>query len=387
LVELPEIDEAAILSTCNRTEVYCGAESTNQDILIDWIAHEQHLKREDLRPYLYTHTDAETIRHMFRVACGLDSMILGEPQILGQMKSAYQIAAEAGTLGKTLGKLFQCTFSAAKKVRTDTAIGSSPVSVAFAAVRLAQRIFDNLREQTAILVGAGETIELTARHLCEQGIGELIIANRTYDRAHTLAVQFNGFAISLAELPKHLAKADIVVSSTASQLPILGKGSVESAIKSRKHKPMFMVDLAVPRDIEPEVEQLRDVYLYTVDDLRNTVEEGMKSRQESAKQAEEIIDTEVEHFLAWLRAQGATATIRDFRAHAAEIREEAVAKALRALRNGKPPEEALNLLADILTNKLIHMPSAQIRQAGVNERRDLIAAARELFQLKDSTDT
>jgi glutamyl-tRNA reductase len=387
LVELPEIDEAAILSTCNRTEVYCGAESTNQDILIDWIAHEQHLQREDLRPYLYTHTDAETIRHMFRVACGLDSMILGEPQILGQMKSAYQIAAEAGTLGKTLGKLFQCTFSAAKKVRTDTAIGSSPVSVAFAAVRLAQRIFDNLREQTAILVGAGETIELTARHLCEQGIGELIIANRTYDRAHTLAVQFNGFAISLAELPKHLAKADIVVSSTASQLPILGKGSVESAIKSRKHKPMFMVDLAVPRDIEPEVEQLRDVYLYTVDDLRNTVEEGMKSRQESAKQAEEIIDTEVEHFLAWLRAQGATATIRDFRAHAAEIREEAVAKALRALRNGKPPEEALNLLADILTNKLIHMPSAQIRQAGVNERRDLIAAARELFQLKDSTDT
>lgn len=387
LVQLPEIDEAAILSTCNRTEVYCGVESANLDVLIDWIAREQHLHREDFRPYLYAHADAGTIRHMFRVACGLDSMILGEPQILGQMKSAYQIAAEAGTLGKILSKLFQHTFSAAKKVRTDTAIGSSPVSVAFAAVRLAQRIFDNLKEQTAILIGAGETIELTARHLYEQGIGELIIANRTYDRAHTLAAQFNGFAISLAELPKHLVKADIVVSSTASQLPILGKGSVESALKSRKHKPMFMVDLAVPRDIEPEVEQLRDVYLYTVDDLRNTVEENIKSRQEAAKQAEEIIDTEVEHFLAWLRAQGATDTIRGFRARAEQIRDEALASALRALKNGKPPEDAMNLLANALTNKLIHIPSAQIKQAGMNERHDLIAAARELFQLKESTDT
>jgi len=384
LVALPEIDEAAILSTCNRTEVYCGVGSTNQDVLIDWIAREQSLRQEDLRPYLYTHTDAATIRHMFRVACGLDSMILGEPQILGQMKSAYQIAAEAGTLGKTLGKLFQHTFSAAKKVRTDTAIGTSPVSVAFAAVRLAQRIFDNLEEQTAILIGAGETIELTARHLYEQGIGELIIANRTYDRAHVLAAQFNGFAISLSELPKHLAKADIVVSSTASQLPILGKGSVESAIKSRKHKPMFMVDLAVPRDIEPEVEQLRDVYLYTIDNLRNTVEDNIKSRQQAAKQAEEIIDTEVEHFLAWLRAQGATATIRDFRAHAEEIRAQALTRALLALKRGQPPEEALNLLAKALTNKLIHIPSTQIKQAGVSERHDLIAAARELFQLKES---
>lgn len=385
LIALPEVEEAAILSTCNRTEVYCGVETANQDLLIEWIAQEQSLRREDLRPYLYTHVDTGTIRHMFRVACGLDSMILGEPQILGQMKSAYQIAAEAGTLGKTLGKLFQHTFSAAKKVRTDTAIGSSPVSVAFAAVRLAQRIFDSLRNQTAILIGAGETIELTARHLYEQGIGELIIANRTYDRAHTLAAQFNGFAISLAELPKHLAKADIVVSSTASQLPILGKGSVESAIRARKHKPIFMVDLAVPRDIEPEVEQLRDVYLYTVDDLRNTVEENMKSRQEAAKQAEEIIDTEVEHFISWLRAQGAAATIRDFRAHADQIREEALNKALRALKRGKQPEEALDLLANALTNKLTHIPSTQIRQAGMNERHDLIAAARELFKLKESS--
>jgi glutamyl-tRNA reductase len=387
LVRLPEVEEAAILSTCNRTELYCGVEPTNQERIIDWIAAERDLQREDFRPYLYAHTDAATIRHMFRVACGLDSLILGEPQILGQMKTAYQAASEAGTLGKTLGRLFQHTFTAAKKVRTDTAIGSSPVSVAFAAVRLAQRIFDKLSEQTAILIGAGETIELTARHLHELGIGELIIANRTFDRAHTLASQFNGFAISLPELPKHLAKADIVVSSTGSPLPILGKGSVESALKSRRHKPMFMVDLAVPRDIEPEVQQLQDVYLYTVDDLRNTVEEGLKSRQEAAKQAEEIIDTEVDHFLAWMRAQGATDTIRDFRSQAEQIREEALAGALRALRNGRTAEESLALLARTLTNKLIHVPSSQIRQAGVDERHDLIAATRELFQLKGSTDT
>jgi glutamyl-tRNA reductase len=384
LIQLPDIEEVAILSTCNRTELYCGAAAANQDALIDWIAHEQRLKREDFQPFLYAHADTETIRHMFRVASGLDSMILGEPQILGQMKSAYQAATEAGTLGKTLGKLFQHTFSAAKKVRTDTAIGSSPVSVAFAAVRLAQRIFDDLSRQTAVLIGAGETIELTARHLAENRIGEIIIANRTFDKAHALAQQFSGFAISLEELPKHLAKADIVVASTASPLPILGKGMVESAIKARKHKPMFMVDLAVPRDIEPEVEKLRDVYLYTVDDLQIAVDENIRSRQEAAKQAEEIIDTEVAHFLGWLRAQGATNTIRDFRYQAELLRDEALDKALQTLRAGRPPEEALELLANLLTNKLIHIPSTQLRQAGVYERHDLIAAARELFQLKDS---
>lgn len=384
LIQLPGVDEAAILSTCNRTELYCGADADTQNVIIEWLAEEHRLRREDFQSFLYAHADTGTIRHMFRVASGLDSMILGEPQILGQMKSAYQTASEVGTLGKILGKLFQHSFTAAKKVRTDTAIGSSPISVAFAAVRLAQRIFDDLSRQTAILIGAGETIELTARHLAENRIGELIIANRTYDKAHALAQQFNGFAISLSELPKHLAKADIVVTSTASHLPILGKGSVESAIKARRHKPMFMVDLAVPRDIEPEVEQLRDVYLYTVDDLRHTVEENLKSRQEAVKQAEEIIDTEVDHFLAWMRAQGATHTIRDFRGQAERLRDEALAKARQSLRSGRSPEDTLELLANLLTNKLIHIPSTQIKQAGVYERHDLIAAARELFQLKDS---
>ncbi|HWP01610.1 MAG TPA: glutamyl-tRNA reductase [Methylococcus sp.] len=387
LIRLPHIDEVAILSTCNRTEVYCELEGGDEKPIVDWISRDRRLDREDFSRYLYSHTDAATIRHMFRVACGLDSMILGEPQILGQMKSAYQAAREAGTVGKILTRLFHHAFAAAKKVRSDTAIGCSPVSVAFAAVRLAQRIFDDLGEQTAILIGAGETIELTARHLRENRIGNLIIANRTFDRAHALACHFNGFAISLEELPKHLARADIIVSSTGSPLPILGKGSLESAIRMRRHKPIFVVDLAVPRDIEPEVGQLPDVYLYTIDDLRDTIEENLKTRKEAAKQAEEIIDTQVEHFLAWLRAQGATDTIRHLRGEVERMREETLQRALRDLRRGKAAEDTLRWLAESLSNKIIHAPSTQIWQAGVNERPDLIAAARELFQLQDTEST
>lgn len=383
LWQTQEINEAAILSTCNRTEFYCTSSSSNQQILIDWVARNKQISPKDFSPYLYTYVDSALIRHMFRVACGLDSMILGEPQILGQMKTAYQAACDAGTLGKKLGKLFQHTFSAAKKVRTDTAIGSSPVSVAFAAVQLAQQIFDKLSEQTALLIGAGETIELTARHLTQQGIGRIIIANRTYDKAHTLAAQFNGYAIDLSELPVHLAEADIVISSTASPLPILGKGSVESALKKRKHKPMFMVDLAVPRDIEAEVEQLRDVYLYTVDDLQQTIDQNMNSRRQAAEQAEEIIDTQVDHFLTWLRAQSAQATIRDYRFSAEQMRDEALEKALASLKNGLHPEDALHRLAHTLTNKLIHTPSTQIRAAAENERHDLLSAAREIFKLNN----
>ncbi len=379
-----EIAEAAILSTCNRTEFYYETSHNNQQVLIDWIAHNRNIKPAEFIPYLYSYTDSQFIRHIFRVASGLDSMILGEPQILGQMKTAYQAAHNAGTLGKYLSKLFQHTFTAAKKVRTDTAIGSSPVSVAFAAVQLALQIFDNLSEQTAVLIGAGETIELTARHLYQRNIGRIIIANRTYDKAHALAAQFNGYAIALAELPKHLAEADIIVSSTASTLPILGKGMMESAIKKRKHKPIFMLDLAVPRDIEPEVAQLQDVYLYTVDDLQNTIDQNMHSRRQAAEQAEEIIDTQVEHFLAWLRSQGAQATIKDYRHQAEQTRNEIMQKALAQLKNGQAPEQTLQWLAHTLTNKLIHIPSTQIREAGINERHDLIAAARELFKLQNT---
>ena len=385
LLRVKDIEEAAILSTCNRTELYCSSNLNNEQTLINWVSETKQINIEDFAPYLYFHTDRSVCRHIFRVACGLDSMVLGEPQILGQMKTAYQAAFDAGALGKNLGTLFQHTFTAAKKVRTDTAIGSSPVSVAFAAVQLAQQIFDKLSEQTALLIGAGETIELAARHFSQQGIGRIIIANRTYDKAHALATQFNGYAISLSELPNHLAEADIVISSTASQLPILGKGRVESALKKRKHKPMFMVDLAVPRDIEAEVDQLRDVYLYTVDDLQNTIDQNMNSRRLAAAQAEEIIDTQVDYFLAWLRVQGAQSTILDYRTQAELARDDALLKALASLKNGIPPEDVINRLAYSLTNKLIHTPSTQIRAAAENERHDLINAAREIFKLTKSS--
>lgn len=375
------ISGAAILSTCNRTEFYFQTDDSNPHSLIEWIADTKKITPKEFTPFLYSHADSQSIRHMFRVACGLDSMVLGEPQILGQMKTAYQAAYEAGTLGKHLGKLFHHTFSAAKKVRTDTAIGSSPVSVAFAAVQLSQQIFNSLSDQTALLIGAGETIELTARHLFQNNIGRIIIANRTYDKAHALASQFNGYAIALSEIPDHLAEADIVVSSTASQLPILGKGRVESAIKKRKHKPMFMVDLAVPRDIEAEVAQLSDVYLYTVDDLQNTIDQNMDSRRKAVEQAEEIIDTQVEYFLSWMRSQGAQAVIKDYRQQASLTRDQALSKAILQLNNGRDAEEVLNLLAHTLTNKLIHTPSSQIRHAGENDRHDLVAAAREIFKL------
>lgn len=385
LWQTQEITEAAILSTCNRTELYCRLESPNPQILIDWLAKNRQLQAHDFAQHTYSLKDHAVIRHICRVACGLDSMILGEPQILGQMKTAYQSACAAGTLSKQLGRLFQHTFNTAKKVRTDTAIGSSPVSVAFAAVQLAQQIFDSLSEQTALLIGAGETIELTARHLHQQGIGRIIIANRTYEKAHALAIQFNGYAIALAEIPDHLAEADIVVSSTASQLPILGKGRVESAIKKRKRKPMFMVDLAVPRDIEAEVGQLSDVYLYTVDDLQNTIDQNMQARRQAAEQAEEIIDTQVQHFVAWLHSQGAQSTIADFRQQTERLRNDALEKALLALKNGANPEETLTKLAHTLTNKIIHTPCAQLRAAGNDERHDLILAARELFNLTNNT--
>ena len=383
LIHLKEVNEAAILSTCNRTELYCTTQFSDHNLLINWIADYKQFTAHDLIPHLYWHTDGALIRHMFRVACGLDSMILGEPQILGQMKTAYQTACEAGTIGKLLGKLFQHTFTAAKKVRTDTAIGSSPVSVAFAAVQLAQQIFDKLSEQTALLIGAGETIELVARHLKQQGIGRIIIANRTYDKAHTLAMQFDGYAISLLEIPNHLAEADIVITSTGSQLPILGKGGVESALKKRKRKPIFMVDLAVPRDIESEVEELEDVYLYTVDDLQHTVEQNMHSRRQAALQAEEIIDAQVDHFLTWLRAQDAKSLITQYRTQAEILRDEALQNAIASLNTGMSPELIMQRLAHTLTNKLIHSPSTQLRIAAENERHDLLAAASEIFQLKE----
>lgn len=267
LCRLTDSREAAILSTCNRSELYIEQDQLSADIVLRWLADYHHLSLDELRASAYVHEDDAAVRHMMRVASGLDSLVLGEPQILGQMKSAYAVAREAGTIGPLLGRLFQATFNAAKQVRTDTAIGENPVSVAFAAVSLAKQIFSDLQRSQALLIGAGETITLVARHLHELGVKRIVVANRTLERASLLAEQFGAHAVLLSDIPAELVRSDIVISSTASQLPILGKGAVESALKLRKHKPIFMVDIAVPRDIEPEVGELDDVYLYSVDDL------------------------------------------------------------------------------------------------------------------------
>jgi len=381
------VREGVILSTCNRTEVYCTAAESGDEPVRAWLGRFQGLEPALILPYLYSYRDGEAVSHLLRVASGLDSMVLGEPQILGQVKTAFQTARDSGAAGKLLCRLFQQSFAVAKQVRTDTAIGSSPVSVAFAAVSLARQIFSDLKDQTALLIGAGETVELAARHLHQHGVGRIIVANRTVERAHGLAAQLDGFAIALTELSHHLPEADIVISSTASPLPVLGKGAVERALKKRRRRPIFMVDLAVPRDIEPEVGELNDVYLYSVDDLQGVVEEGMRSRREAAQQAEEIIELHTGEFLSWLRSLDAMTLIQDYRRNAEALRDEVLENALRRLESGRPPEEVLGFLAHTLTNKLLHRPSARLRRAGREGESDLLEAANELFELASKADS
>jgi glutamyl-tRNA reductase len=376
-------DEAAIVSTCNRTEVYCGTIHGADRTALEWFCKYLHLDAATVQPFVYQHPDEDAVQHVFRVASGLDSMILGEPQILGQIKDAFAAAHKAGATGKMLNRLFQQTFSVAKTIRTDTAIGASAVSVASAAVTLAKQIFNELSQKTVLLIGAGEMIELCARHLAEQGIGKMMVANRTQERAELLAREFGAQAISLAEVPERLAEADIVISSTASQLPILGKGTVERALKARRHRPMFMIDIAVPRDIEAEVSELNDVYLYTVDDLRDVVQENIKSRQEAAKEAEKIIDIKVAEFMRWARSLDAVPTILHLRGTTEAIREAEIARAQKRLARGEDPGEVMRDMARTLANKLIHSPTAALRQADHDGDTRLLEAARRLFNLND----
>ena len=348
---------------------------------VDWFGRYHSLGRDEVGPYLYTHNGRSTVQHLLRVASGLDSMVLGGPQILGQVKDAYRRATQAGTIGRVLGRLFQHTFAVAKQVRTDTAIGASPVSVAFAAVRLAQQIFTDLGAQSALLIGAGETIELAGRHLRQQGIGRVIVANRTVENALRLAGELGGYAIGLPDLGRHLPEADIVVASTASPTAVLDRATVEQAVRARRRRPMLMIDLAVPRDIEPEVAELEDVYLYTVDDLEAVIEENRRSRQEAAAEAEDIIDTEVSHFMGWLHAQSAVPSICEYRTVAEGMRDEVLAKAQRMLARGADPAQTVLFLARTLTNKLAHGPCVQLRRAGFEGRQDLLDAGREILGL------
>ncbi len=376
LRDTPQVAEAVLLSTCNRTELYAVAESG--DALAQWL--ETHAGQ--LQGYLYQHADADAVRHLFRVATGLDSMVLGEPQILGQVKDAWAIARDNGLLGQRLDRLFQQTFSVAKRARTDTRVGANPISVASTAVRLAQNSFARLEDSTVLLVGAGETIELAARHLSEGRVRRLLIANRTLAHAQELASRHGGVALPLTELERHLGEADVVFSATAAREPVITRAQVAAALKTRKHKPMLLFDLAVPRDIEAAVGELQDAFLYTVDDLERAVEDNRRSRREAAAEAEAIIELQVARFVETLQANAHQAPLRQLRAYGEATRTEMLDKARQQLANGKSPEEVLELLAHGLTNRLLHPPTAALRAAALSGDTELTRAAERLFPAK-----
>lgn len=372
--------EIALLSTCNRTEIYFHGEASDEQLL-SWLSDCKGVALEQLRDCYYCYRDQQAVRHIMCVASGLDSLVLGEPQIFGQIKSAYAVGREAGTVATNLNQVFQSVFAAAKRVRSETAIGQNPVSVAYASVSLAEQIFADLKDVHALLIGAGETIELVARHLRDKQVGSITVANRTLSRAQELAADFSANAILLSDIHDHLPQADIVISSTASQLPVLGKGAVESALKKRRHKPMFMVDIAVPRDIEPEVETLDDVYLYTVDDLQEVIQGNLRARQTAADVAQVIIDQEADGWSRQQRSLAVVDTIRAFRDSVDKIRVEEVAKALQSLERGQASESVIETLARNLTNKLMHKPTTILKQASEEGRDDTINATQDLFGL------
>lgn len=380
LLQQPLVQGGVILSTCNRTELYVSASRAEESkkTLVNWLCEHHQLALDEVSGSLYWHQGQQAVSHLMRVSSGLDSLILGEPQILGQVKKAFSESQQAAALSPELERLFQRSFSVAKRVRTDTEIGASAVSVAFAACALARQIFESLAKLTVLLVGAGETIELVARYLKEHQVGRIIIANRTFDRAQELAQSVGAEVISLPQIDERLRDADIVISSTASPLPIIGKGMVERALKLRRHQPMLFVDIAVPRDIEPEVGNLSSVYLYTVDDLHAIIERNLAQRQAAAVQAEQIIQQECGVFMSWLQAQGAVETIRDYRQQAVQIQAELVNRALMSLEQGIDAESVIQELAHKLTNRLIHTPTKSLQQAastGDIERLQLLRAS------------
>ncbi|MBU0752853.1 MAG: glutamyl-tRNA reductase [Gammaproteobacteria bacterium] len=379
LLRAKPVREAAILSTCNRTELYCAADQA--DVAANWLAEYHSLTPQKVEPFLYTHPQRDAVRHMFRVASGLDSMVLGEPQILGQMKQAARAAEEAGTLGTLLSKLFQRTFAVAKEVRSTTAIGANIVSMAAASVHLSARIFESIAGQKVLFIGAGEMIELCAAHFAGEKPQRLTVANRTLERAQILAERFNGDAMRLDEIPERLSEYDVVVSCTASQLPIVGLGMVESALKARRHRPMVMVDLAVPRDIEAEVGQLDDIFLYTLDDLGQIVEQGMESRQAAVVEAEAIIDDRVQNFLHWMDTREVVPTIRALRDAAERTRRHEVEHALKMIRRGDDPAAVLEALSHGLTNKLVHPPTQALNQAEGDERAEVSQLLSRIYRL------
>lgn len=380
---LPDVAEAAILSTCNRTEIMAVTPLEAESRLVEWWRRERQAPEGYIEGFLYAHRDLGSITHSLRVAAGLDSMIVGEPQILGQMKDSYALASEVKSIGPVLSRLFQHAFSVAKLVRSQTQIGAHPVSVAYAALQMARRIFADLKEQTALLIGAGEMIQLVARHLQQHGVGRIVVANRSLERAERLAREVHGYAVSLNDLPNYLADADLVISSTAARDFVLEQPAMEHAVRSRRRKPVLMIDLAVPRDIDPKIAELEDIYLYTIDDLRAVIAENLKLREEAARQAELLIATQAQEFTRWLESRDAGNTIRALRAQARASRDEVLDKARRKLAAGETVDDVLGFVADTLSNKILHAPSQVLRRADAVEQAMLLNATRKLFDLPD----
>lgn len=378
------VKEATILSTCNRTEIYCAADRSVAEDIPAWLAEFNSLRDDELRPYIYQLDQEQAVRHAFRVASGLDSMILGEAQILGQLKTAVRAADEAGTLGSTLHQLFQRTFSVAKEVRTNTAIGAQSISFAAAAVRLSERVFGDLKNNDVLFIGAGEMIELCAAHFAGANPRSITIANRTPERGELLASRFGGQTMKLAEMPEHLHKFDVVVSCTASALPILGLGMVQSVSRKRRSKPVVMVDLAVPRDVEAEVADLDNIYLYTVDDLGRYVQMGQESRQQAVGQAEAIIDARVLNFMQWMESRRVVVPmIQELNVQAEALRQAELVKARRLLARGEDPDEVLEYLARNLTQKYLHAPMSRLNRSEGSERQELLDVVPQLFPFQE----
>lgn len=378
--------ESVIVSTCNRTEVYVSMEENTPQTVVQWLSSFHGIDDNELSSNSYTFTDDKAVNHIMRVASGLDSLVLGEPQILGQVKQAYTSAKHSGAVNTQFERLFQNTFAVAKKVRSETDIGANAVSVAFASVQLAKQIFSSLNKTRVLLIGAGETIELVGKHLRDNGVSGLTVANRTLSRAQDLAQQIDAKVITLAQIPSMLQESDIVISSTASTLPIIGKGMVESALKDRKHKPIFFVDLAVPRDIESEVGELDDAYLYSVDDLQHIVEQNLANRQQAAEEAQGIINQHAQNYLDWQKSQASIDTLKTFRHQNEQVKEKLQRKALSQLAEGKDPEQVIIELSNKLTNALSHSPTKALSRAATEQDQVKLALLKETLGLDPEQD-
>lgn len=385
LKKVEGVDESVIVSTCNRTELYVNTQHDSATALLAWLSNFHHVELNEIADNSYVLTADDAVKHIMRVASGLDSLILGEPQILGQVKQAFGDAKHSGMINTEFDKLFQHTFSVAKRVRSETEIGANAVSVAYAAVQLAKHIFAELPKRSVLLVGAGETIELVAQHLKEQGVTCLAVANRTVSRAEALAEKLDASVFTLSQVPEHLKDFDIVISSTASQLPLIGKGMVEKALKQRRNMPMFLVDLAVPRDIEAQVNELGDAYLYTVDDLQHIVQKNLQNREQAALEAEKLIEKQAGDYMSWKQSQQSIDLVRQYRQKGMEQRNDVVEKALAQLTEGKDAETVLSEMAYKLTNTLLHPTTLALREAAMHDDPALSRWLGQALSLSDTT--